>query len=146
MNQRRSKTVLVVDDDADLVLAFRKRLISAGYNVITATSGTQAFREARAGHIDAITLDVGLWDQISGLDVASILSREPETGAIPILFITGQADDAFASRQREAGGRCFLSKPVDMDLLIRVLDGLFGFDELSEARRISSAKRRQPIT
>lgn len=145
MNPRASKTILVVDDDAHLVLALRRRLVDAGYRVVTAGSGTQAFREARAGSVDAITLDVGLWDQVDGLDVASILSRDPETAHIPIIFVTGQANQEFADKQRAAGGRFFLSKPFDSELLIRMLDGIFANDELAEVRRISSAKRRQPV-
>ncbi|TWT40464.1 CAI-1 autoinducer sensor kinase/phosphatase CqsS [Phycisphaerae bacterium RAS1] len=144
MTRRDQKKVLVVDDDLGVVLALAKRLREVGFQVQTATSGTDAFRFARAGGIDAITLDVGLWDDVDGLDVASVLSREPDTSEIPIIFITGRADSEFEERYRDSGGRFFLAKPYDFDVLLGILDRIFAHDELAEIRQVSELKRRQP--
>lgn len=144
MNLRRDKTILVVDDDLHVVLGLQKRLAEAGLRVEAATNATQACRRARAGGVNAITLDVSLRDQIDGLDAASILSREADTARIPIIFVTGTADSDFQSRCRSAGGRYFLSKPYDSSVMIRTLDGIFGRDELAEMQKVSSVKRRQP--
>ena len=144
MNWRQDKTILVVDDDVKLLVALEKRLSSAGYRVATSTCGTEAFRRARAGDIDAITLDVGLLDQIDGLDVAAALSQSAETSNIPIIFITGRTDEHFRRKYKSVGGRFFLSKPFDSDLLIKTLDGVFGRDELARMEELSRAKRRQP--
>ncbi|MCG3125404.1 MAG: Alkaline phosphatase synthesis transcriptional regulatory protein PhoP [Phycisphaerae bacterium] len=145
MNWRSHKTILVVDDELNVVLALQKRLGEAGYRVEIATSETDAFRRARMGGIDAITLDVGLRDEIDGLDVASILKRDPETATIPIIFITGRADAEFEARYRACGASYFLSKPYDHAVLIRMLDGILGHDEVAEMQRLSQAKRRQPV-
>lgn len=139
------KSILVVDDDVRILLGLQKRLTSEGYHVETATDGAQAIDQARRLAIDVISLDVNLPGDISGLDVAATLQRDPHTARIPIVFITGSADEAFKEKCSAVGGRYYLAKPYDSDLLIQMLRGIFGADELSEAQRISSAKRRQPV-
>lgn len=139
------KTVLVVEDDSKLLLGLQKRLMHAGYQVLTAMDGTEALALAREEVVDAISLDVRLSGDIDGLEVAAALQKDPRTARIPILFVTGSANDQFDSRCKAVGGRYFISKPYDPDLLIQTLRGIFGTDELSEARRISTAKRRQLV-
>jgi two-component system chemotaxis response regulator CheY len=139
------KTVLVVDDDADVLLALRKRLRDAGLDVLTASSGAEALALARNTTVDAMTLDVAMPGDVDGLDVASALTRDPQTARIPIIFVTGTADTHFKERCEAVGGKYFLSKPYDADLLVRLLESIFGKDALAEIKRISQAKRRQPI-
>lgn len=142
---KRPRTILAVDDDFAMLLAIKHRLEHAGYQVETASCGAEAINIVRDKHIDVISLDVGLPGDMSGLDIASHLHGDPHTAEIPIIFITGYADESFKQRCRAVGARYFLSKPYDPDLLIQVLRSIFGEDALSEAQRISSAKRRQPV-
>lgn len=144
-SMREPKTVLVVDDDTSLLLAGRKRLTHAGFQVLTATNGAAALEQARAGGVDAVALDVGLPGGLSGLDVAAQLQMDERTADIPIVFITGSADEHFKSRCASVGGRYFLAKPYDGDLLVQILRVIFATDDLAEMRQIASAKRRQPI-
>lgn len=139
------KTVLAVDDDIALLIALQRRLEHAGYRVLTATNGTEALQCARDERVDAISLDVGMPGGVSGLDVAKSLQKDPRTAIIPIIFITGEANDSFIATCRTVGGKYFLAKPYDPDLLLQMLRSVFGTDELAEARKISQAKRRQPV-
>lgn len=139
------KTVLVVDDDPAVVLALRKRLLDAGFDVQTACNGKEALHLARDTTVDAITLDVGLAGDLDGLDVARELSSDPHTAQIPVIFITGTTDPEFKDKCESVGGRYFLAKPYDADVLVRILEGVFGDDALSQVREISCAKRRQPV-
>ena len=145
MNGSRSKTVLVVDDDVSIVHALKKRLAHEGYRVLSALDGNEALSFARNDRVDAITLDVALGGSLNGLDVAAALHRDPRTAAIPIVFVTGTADDQFHEKCQAVGGAFFLSKPYDARLVIRLLEGIFAKDELAEVQRLSQAKRRQPI-
>lgn len=140
------KTIMVVDDDAKILLGLKKRLEHEGYRVITALDGKQALEVARDNAIDAISLDLQLPGDMSGLDIAGALRADPHTSQIPVVFITGSADEEFKSKSAGVGAKYFLSKPYDSDLLIQMLRGIFGQDELAEMQRISSAKRRQPIS
>jgi len=139
------KTILVVDDDAKLLLALHKRLTQAGFQVLTAADAGQAMDIARTEHVDAISLDVRLPGELSGLDVAVALHQDARTASIPILFITGSANDDFKHMCRAVGGRFFIAKPYDADLLVQTLRGMLVEDDLAEVRRISTLKRRQPV-
>ena len=99
----------------------------------------------REDQVDAITLDVALEESLSGLDVAASLNKDPRTAGVPIVFVTGTADAQFRKKCEAAGGTYFLSKPYDAELVIRILASIFGKDELMEIKRLSHAKRRQPI-
>lgn len=145
MSAARDRTILVVDDDLQLALGLQKRLIAAGYDAETATCGTEAFRRIRAGGIDAITLDVGLPDQVDGLDVAAVLRRDADTAGVPIIFITGRTDHAVRSRYRTAGGRYLLAKPYDAAVLLRMLDGIFAEREQRDAERRAAAMQRSTM-
>lgn len=139
------KTILIVDDDAKLLLAMQKRMEHAGYEVVLATDGAGALEHARTMKIDVISLDVCMPGTISGLDVAAQLQRDPLAARIPIIFVTGSANDEFKQACTRVGAKYFLAKPFDADLLLQTVRGLFGEDELGEARRLSQAKRRQPV-
>lgn len=145
MNPMLDRTVLVVDDDAKLLLALKRRLESAGLNVLTATSGADALHLAQTCRPSAITLDVRMPGELDGLAVAAALHQDPATAGIPIIFVTGTADEAFKHRCTTVGARYFLSKPYDGDVLVQMLESIFGCDVLAEMRRISQAKRRQPL-
>lgn len=144
MNESIRHSVLVVDDDPAIVIGLRKRLQAGGFEVCAALTAADAMDLARSGVADVMTLDVGLPGEINGLRLAAILKEDERTRNIPVVFITGTADDEFKRQCQAAGGVCFLAKPYDPDVLIRVLKGIFGNDELAQAARLSSAKRRQP--
>lgn len=139
------RTMLVVDDDPKIVLGLQRRLEAQGHCVLTAMEGAQALDRARESALDAILLDVSLPGDVSGLDVATALRLDSRTARIPIVFITGSADEDFKQRASAAGAKYFLAKPYDPELLVQTLRAIFGEDELSEAQRISRAKRRQPV-
>lgn len=139
------KTMLVVDDDAKLLLGLQKRLEANGHRVVAAMEGSEALERARQEPIDVILLDVSLPGCVSGLDVAAALRQDARTARIPIVFITGSADESFKQRCTAAGAKYFMAKPYDPELLLQTLRGIFGEDELSAAQRISRAKRRQPV-
>jgi CheY-like chemotaxis protein len=145
MRMRAEKTILVVDDSPAVVLALKRRLETAGLDVLTATSGQEALRIARACPLDAVTLDVEMPGEFSGLSVALALQQNPQTAQVPIVFITGTAGDPFKQISQAVGGRYFLAKPYDGDVLLKRLESIFARDELAEIRRSSLAKRRQPI-
>jgi CheY-like chemotaxis protein len=136
---------LVVDDDTAGLLSLQKRLSAEGLEVLTATHGAGALECARRQPVDAITLDVALPGELDGLGIAAALQQDPRTARIPIIFVTGTADDAFKEKCRQAGGQYFISKPYDGDVLTRLLQGIFATDELAEIKTISMAKRRQPV-
>src|SRR5436190_328053 len=102
MQSVKSRMILTVDDDAAILLALKKRLSAAGFDVLAAASGAEALAHARDHCVDAITLDVNLSGDIDGLSVSSSLHRDPRTATIPVIFVTGAADADFKRRCVEA--------------------------------------------
>lgn len=138
------KKILVVEDDLQAANGLVMWLSSSGFEVVTTYSGHAAIEVARSEHPDAITLDVQLPD-LDGREVATRLHDDRDTAKIPIVFVTGKADQHFKQQCAAVGGKYFIRKPYDPDLLIRLLRSLLAMDGLEEMRQISQAKRRQPL-
>lgn len=108
------KSILVIDDNEDLLEINRIYLESAGYEVATASSGKEAFEILGHGSpFDLILLDMYMGD-MQGIEfIRQLEFRLPEIfNQVPIVFLTG-ADSVPASKARG-----FLRKPIDMNQLI----------------------------
>jgi DNA-binding NarL/FixJ family response regulator len=100
--------VLIVDDNARFRVRARRRLEADGYTVVAeAEDGASAIEAARRHRPEVVVLDIGLPD-MSGLDVAERLAREPEPPAV-VLTSTHDAAD-FGDRVSSCGARGFVPK------------------------------------
>lgn len=117
----RMYTVLTVDDDQQLVEALRDGLETAGYRVLTATTGTQALSLAQSHRTDFILCDVNLPD-VSGHTVLEILRQRPESADVPVVFLSGEPDPQNVRRGMGGGAQDFLRKPVSLSELQAVID------------------------
>lgn len=86
------KTILVIDDDIDLVEIIRVTLENQGYRVIDAQNGERGLELARSAAPDLILLDVMMGTVDEGFQVAYQLRNEVGTRDIPILMLTAVAD------------------------------------------------------
>ncbi|MGI9605953.1 MAG: response regulator [Acidimicrobiales bacterium] len=125
----RGETVLVVEDDADVLALALAMLESLGYQVLTAEDGPSALRILAGDRsVDVLLSDVVLPGGLSGPDLALEASRLDD--GINVLFMSGYADVTNAERQLLAGESNLLSKPFrqsDLALAMRtMLDGESG--------------------
>jgi pilus assembly protein CpaE len=106
-----SEKILIVDDDIDSLKLIGLMLQRHGYEVMAASSGTQALQKAGAELPDLIILDIMMPD-MDGYDVCRRLRAEPNTQAIPIIMFTAKTlvDDKVAGF--EAGADDYLTKPT----------------------------------
>ena len=102
-------TLLLVDDDADVLKAIGDYFDRIGYEVMRESTGRQGIETFERVRPDVTILDLHLPDQ-SGLDVLETLRRQG--GAV--ILLTGQGDIATAVRAMQLGAENFLTKPVDM--------------------------------
>ena len=106
------KTILLVDDEPGNI-ALLKGIIPEGYKVKIAINGEKALEIARKAPVpDLIFLDV-MMPGLDGYEVCRILKTDAATAAIPIVFVSGHADDAEREKGRQLGAVDFMSKPVD---------------------------------
>jgi two-component system, cell cycle response regulator DivK len=115
-------TILVVDDNVHLQVAFKKVLTFSGYRVELAGDGEEALRLARANRPDVIVLDMML-PKLSGLEVLLALKKDRATERIPVIALSGlpSSNDA---RLRRDGAVSYLQKSnlEDLDVLLQAID------------------------
>jgi signal transduction histidine kinase/ActR/RegA family two-component response regulator len=107
--------VLVVDDDVDSLELLRDVLESAGAFLTTATSGKQAL-EAR-GTFDIIISDIGM-PQMDGYELLGHIRSQAGGGGVPAIALTAYARPEDAERARASGFQDYLTKPVEVDVLL----------------------------
>ena len=112
------KTILVVDDEVDLLEMVQSIFDRAGFtNILTAASGKEAIKVWKDRHPDLIILDI----MMPGMDGLSVLKEIRETSNIPVLLLTarGEAEDRVTGF--ESGADDYLIKPFHpKELLLRV--------------------------
>lgn len=104
------ETVLVVDDEDDILELIRQNLISEGYSVIPASTGEQAIALSIQHHPDIIILDLML-PGIGGLEVARYLRNRENTSGIPIIMVTAKTEESDIIAGLEAGANDYMAKP-----------------------------------
>jgi DNA-binding response OmpR family regulator len=106
------KTILIVDDEKDILEVVQYILIQKGFNVFTHTSGLQVPEAVQFYHPDLILLDIGLPGK-SGTDVCVELKKK---FSIPILLFSALAEKCYTYKEYNADG-CIL-KPFDINNLV----------------------------
>jgi CheY-like chemotaxis protein len=116
-------TVLVVDDELDLLFTIGLGLELAGYKVVKASSGEEALRVVAAELPDAIVLDLRL-PGIDGWEVLRRLGEAEIFPKVPVVLLSAQVDAATAARAVDLGVHAHLAKPFSSAELNVVLQRL----------------------
>ncbi len=116
-----SKTILIVDDEPDVLTVLKKGLTGAGFDVLTADNGSDALRITHDRHPDIVILDV-LMPDIPGGSVGLTLQEDPETKDIPIIFLSCTFSDRGPLEKGPLfAGHIRLAKPYDMGELLEAV-------------------------
>jgi DNA-binding response OmpR family regulator len=117
-------TILVVDDEPDMLELVAYALRLAGYDVLTAANGADALKGAQNRLPDLILLDLMLPD-LDGLSVCELLHRLPSTSTIPVLVLTAMSGEELPTRVAQAGAVDCVRKPFQpRDLVLRIHQAL----------------------
>ncbi len=115
-----TQTILVVDDDANIVRLVRSYLEQAGYAVQTAADGKTALQAIRTVRPDLVVLDLML-PEMDGLAVTRAVRAEPTLAATPILMLTARVEDVDRIIGLEMGADDYVTKPFNpREVLARV--------------------------
>jgi DNA-binding response OmpR family regulator len=131
--------VLVVDDDAPIRLLCRVNLEAEGMHVLEAQDGPEGLEKARTARPDIVLLDVML-PQLDGWRVAEALISDPQTGGIPIVFLTARAEVRDRAKGLEIGGVDYITKPFNPLELASVIRELLRRVELGEQDELRQEK------
>ncbi len=114
------QTVLVVDDERDIVELLRYHLTQAGYRVVSAADGHEALEKARRERPRLIVLDLML-PSLPGGEVARILKQDERTRTIPIIMLTARGEEIDRVVGFELGADDYVVKPFSpRELVLRV--------------------------
>jgi twitching motility two-component system response regulator PilH len=112
-----TKKALVVDDSVAELANIRSILSDAGCLVVTASNGKDAIAKAKAEKPTVIFLDIVMPD-MDGYEACRLLSEDPATKGIPVVFVTnkgGKADKVWGQMQ---GAKGHVVKPYTPDQII----------------------------
>ena len=110
--EARKKRILIVDDTKDILAVVSRRLMSWGYEPLTADSGEEGLKVADEHLPDLILLDI-MMPKMKGRDVCARLKANPKTQHIPVIFLTalGLADHIKAGM--DLGAEDYIVKPFE---------------------------------
>ena len=123
------KTILIVDDEPQIVRLVRDYLEHGGFKVLTAADGQTALRIASTQHPDLVVLDLGL-PGIDGLDVTRSLRRN---GVVPIIMLTARADESDKLVGLELGADDYVTKPFSPKELVARIRSVLRRSEAARA-------------
>lgn len=132
MSQRQ--TVLVVDDEPDVLLLCRVNLEFEGYEVLEAADGEAAMELLRASRPDVVLLDV-MMPKMDGWQVLAEIKADEELGDIPVVMLTAKVQDQDQIRGWSQGAADYITKPFSPLALSQVLEDVLATDPAEEERR-----------
>lgn len=113
-------SILVADDDQDILDLVTFKLEQAGYAVSTAHDGPGALASAKAACPDLAVLDVTM-PGLSGLDVCLALRADPATSRVPVILLTARSQEIDVQTGFDVGADDYIPKPFSpRELLSRV--------------------------
>ena len=110
-------TVLIVDDDPDVVDMLGLMLRTKGFDVLKAYRGIDGFNVARRELPDVVLLDVMMPD-IDGYEVYRRLRLDPETRDIPVIFVSAKGQDEDVEKGLSYGAQGYIVKPFRAAVLM----------------------------
>jgi two-component system, OmpR family, alkaline phosphatase synthesis response regulator PhoP len=126
------KTILVVDDEQDLLDLIEYNLRKEGYQVLKAEDGLEGIQAARDHKPNLVLLDI-MMPKMDGIEVCDVMRSDADLKHIPIIFLTARSDEKTEVEGLDKGADDFITKPISTTKLIsRIKAVLRRFDETEE--------------
>jgi two-component system response regulator HydG len=124
---KNKPTILVVDDNQDLLETFAMILKRRGYHVQTAGDGLSAINKFREQNFDVTLMDI-VMPEMSGVDAFKKI-KEIQPGA-PIILMTAYSDDELIQNAKNEGALKIIHKPIHIDQLIDLINETAGSEPI----------------
>lgn len=118
-----SKQILIVEDDAGVVVAIQFLMEQLGYTVRVAERGEEALDLIFKYKPDLVLLDIML-PGMSGWEVCEYTRLNPDCRRVKIAFLTARGDEAEVARGLALGADAYITKPFSNDRLIAKVKSL----------------------
>ena len=126
----KTKKILLVDDDPIILGTLSLKLKSKGYQVVTASDGSQAITITRKEKPDLMLLDVCFPPDVAhgggvpwnGFLIIEWLRRLSDTSSLPVIVMSAADRAEYKQRASAAGAAAFFQKPIDNEQLLTAID------------------------
>ncbi|WP_311773109.1 response regulator [Chryseobacterium lactis] len=112
-----------MDDDPRNIFALKLTLKARGYAVESSTMAQEALEMLKGGTSYIVLMDM-MMPGIDGYEAVRMIRNTPEINHIPVIAVTAQAMAEDRQKCLEAGADDYVSKPIDVDLLIKAIEKL----------------------
>ena len=119
------KRILVADDESHILHVVSLKLTNAGYTVVTASDGQEAYEMASADRPDLLITDYHM-PQLSGLELCQKLRAEPATAGIPTIMLTARGYALEPGDTERSGILRMMSKPFSPRQLLATVNEVLG--------------------
>ena len=123
------QTILVVDDERDLLDLIEYNLKKEGFKVLKAENGEEGISKAKEHRPDLILLDI-MMPKMDGLEAVEIMRKDEDLKKTPIIFLTARSDEKTEIDGLNKGGDDYITKPISTTKLVsRIKAVLRRFDD-----------------
>jgi two-component system alkaline phosphatase synthesis response regulator PhoP len=140
MQNLKGHTILLVDDEPDILEFLSYNIRKEGYKVFTASNGEEAIRLTQQLNPSLIILDV-MMPKMDGIETCQVIRKDLNLAQPLIAFLTARAEDYAQIAGFEAGGDDYISKPIRPRLLISKIEALLRRLEKTGGLEVSQGER-----
>ena len=117
-----NKTILIAEDSSVILNLTKKILELQKYKILTAKNGGEVLKQVESNKIDAILMDLNIPVK-NGMECTKEIraSKNPEIANIPIIAVTGNANNYSMEDFKAVGINDYLPKPLDFDMLVETV-------------------------
>ncbi|MCM8775130.1 MAG: response regulator [Candidatus Omnitrophica bacterium] len=122
---KTSKRILIIDDEEILIKTFSLLLRRNGYAVSAARDSREALTLADREEIDLILCDIRM-PETNGVEIIKAIRAKKDKSAVPVIFITGYADEQAEADAKQLQPLAFFYKPFDNSDILETIKGALG--------------------
>jgi len=120
------KKILLVDDDRDILAAMQVALADLGMDIVTATDGDEAAKQAQSVQPDVVVLDMMLPKRSGFLVMENLKKGKKKSDSPRVIMITGNQGSRHKTYAESLGVSAYLNKPFRMEKLVETVKKLLG--------------------
>lgn len=122
----KNKTILIIDDDQNNIFALKLALKSRGFQAMGSLSAEEGLAQLRDhGGIGVVLMDM-MMPEIDGYEATKLIRQSWNASELPIIAVTAQAMTGDREKCLSAGANGYISKPIDIELLVQMIREIAG--------------------
>ncbi len=122
-NLAKGRTILIVDDEQDLLDLLKYNFEKEGFRTMTALDGAEGLRRAQQSDPDLIVLDI-MMPEMDGIEVCQGIRQDANLRGKPVIMLTARTEDQDYIEGLDVGADVYIGKPVSVPVLISQVNAL----------------------